>query len=184
MMSVSFTELISALGYHFYDDGPWCGGCQRHFGLVRHRHTCARCQDSRCTACLSQGVCAKCLPEFLAEEERLQRAADAVQWVPKSYRGNRFGRVKSDAVRTESEWHREKADAERELRRQAAIGGFDAILSADFERDTWREGSGSYHPAGYGSEEGVHHYSVWRASGVFITGPGRAKSRAPDTGGE
>lgn len=154
-----------------------CPNCSKNFGILRWRHQCVACSQTRCNSCLIQqpefewlvpeirpfeagSLCMTCHAggpgESARHYVRCEGASAPVEVFPATYRGK-----VADARREErglaTEWFRQRADAERQLAISAAWLGFNVVHQTQLEKDT-RSEAGT-------SKNGTHHYTVWRANG-------------------
>jgi hypothetical protein len=146
-------------------------GCGVEFGIFNWKYRCGRCVQMFCNAHIvkdisyfesvpqfnkdsnGEGLCPRCLRIW----EDVWASSEAIRPFSASFRG----KVPLDSTkpqeRISTDWRRDKADSDRELRLLAAASGFDLIFEMDFDKSTGEEP---------GSGKGTHYYTIWRAHGV------------------
>ena len=127
--------------------GRWvCGSCGTDFLETKHRGWLLAAAGRACPTCSA------------AYRERIQILPEAVDLAenvgitPKSYKGKDKPKAKM-CLAIQTEWHRDKEDAERELRIIAALEGCEHVLQVHYRRKV--------------EEEGNFKYSVFQGVGVI-----------------
>jgi hypothetical protein len=159
------------------ETGKRCPACGRRFWLFRRKYLCKVCHVESCYDCLRRGSlfqwlwpkpeeawggdCSKCHQSRLAPiEERYGEACERcheVELFPSTFRGRvpfDYSREKRDL---ETDWFRDRSDAERQLRTTARFMGFDLVYNVSQDRETGSEP---------GSGKGTHYYSMFSLRGV------------------
>ncbi len=157
--------------------------CQVEFGFFNWKYLCGHCGRHLCSGHIerqanalltlvpefsahgaTEGVCARCEPEW----DRVLQVANTLRPFGASYRG----RVPVDHSQSQTHlattWHREKSDAEYELRLRAAGAGFDLLFDMAYNRSTQTESTG---------RRGQFTYSIWQAHGTAAHRSTRSQAR-------
>lgn len=153
-----------------------CGLCKAKFGIFKWKHLCESCGHHFCSECIAKldeyewthinnpnkkypngALCDKCWAENINEfDAKYRNAVHAYKKIVKIYPSTYKGNINLDRnvpiTEIESDYHKARTDADKQLMVDAILLEYDIVVDVTHEKETRRR-SGNY------------RYSVWKAVG-------------------